>query len=86
MYLNEIFEYTCVLRKDLVKKLTENNSYHKPFFFQIHANRIHRMIKLGLGIDEDDVEMGDGDNTVPSETAAIPDEADDDSSKMEEVD
>lgn len=44
------------------------------------------MIKLGLGIDEDDVEMGDGDNTVPSETAAIPDDADDDSSKMEEVD
>jgi molecular chaperone HtpG len=49
---------------------------------QTHAGRIHRMIKLGLGIDED-------------ETAAVeemPDEmpplegADDDASRMEEVD
>lgn len=75
--------------KDLVMLLFETAMLASGFSLddpQIHANRIHRMIKLGLGIDEDDVEMGDGDNTVPTEAAAIPDDAEDDSSKMEEVD
>jgi len=74
--------------KDLVMLLFETAMLASGFSLddpQIHANRIHRMIKLGLGIDEDDVEMGDGDNSVPTEAAAI-DDAEDDSSKMEEVD
>lgn len=73
--------------KDLVMLLFETAMLASGFSLddpQIHANRIHRMIKLGLGIDEDDVEMGDGDSTVPTEAAVADDE--DDSSKMEEVD
>merc|ERR1719229_50926 len=75
--------------KDLVMLLFETAMLASGFSLddpQIHANRIHRMIKLGLGIDEDDVEMGDGDNTVPTEAAVVADDAEDDSSKMEEVD
>ncbi|KAH8030240.1 hypothetical protein HPB51_006672 [Rhipicephalus microplus] len=55
---------------------------------QLHADRIYRMIKLGLGIDEDEV-AGAGDNTSTGPTAdeMPPLEGDDeDASRMEEVD
>nr|AIZ03407.1 heat shock protein 90 [Pomacea canaliculata] len=50
-----------------------------------HANRIHRMVKLGLGIDEEDI------TEEPAEQAVVEDvpplEGDeDDASRMEEVD
>ena len=71
--------------KDLVMLLYETSLLASGFSLedpQIHANRIHRMIKLGLGVDEDEV--------VEPEAAAEempPLEGDeDDASRMEEVD
>uniref|UniRef100_A0AAQ5ZZI9 Histidine kinase/HSP90-like ATPase domain-containing protein n=1 Tax=Amphiprion ocellaris TaxID=80972 RepID=A0AAQ5ZZI9_AMPOC len=76
--------------KDLVILLFETALLSSGFSLddpQTHSNRIYRMIKLGLGIDDDDV--------APEETttAAVPDEipplegdGDDDASRMEEVD
>merc|ERR1712173_7600 len=52
---------------------------------QVHAQRIHRMIKLGLGIDEeeDTAEAGD----APADDSEMPLEGDaEDASRMEEVD
>lgn len=50
-----------------------------------HAARIHRMIKLGLGIDDDDIVPADA--TVDSQNDLPPLEGDeDDASRMEEVD
>jgi len=71
--------------KDLVMLLYETSLLASGFSLedpQIHANRIHRMIKLGLGVDEDEV--------VEPEAATEempPLEGDeDDASRMEEVD
>ncbi|KAJ8269974.1 hypothetical protein GJAV_G00108860 [Gymnothorax javanicus] len=73
--------------KDLVILLFETALLSSGFSLddpQTHSNRIYRMIKLGLGIDEDDL--------APDETAAPPIEempqleGDDDTSRMEEVD
>merc|ERR1712060_220565 len=47
------------------------------------AGRIHRMIKLGLSIDDDDEGMGDDDDLPPLEEV---EGAADEASKMEEVD
>jgi len=61
--------------KDLVMLLYETSLLASGFSLedpQIHAARIHRMIKLGLGIDEEDLPPLEGD--------------DEDASKMEEVD
>jgi molecular chaperone HtpG len=74
--------------KDLVLLLFETSLLSSGFSLddpQVHANRIHRMIKLGLGIDED--EMAGGDATAPASDDMPPLEADDeDASRMEEVD
>jgi len=72
--------------KDLVMLLFETALLSSGFTLeepQIHAGRIHRMIKLGLGVEEDLTE------TVDAATDDMPPlEGDDaeDSAKMEEVD
>lgn len=73
--------------KDLVILLFETSLLSSGFALEdpgVHASRIYRMIKLGLGIDEDD---------APAEEEAAPDAemppldtATDDTSRMEEVD
>merc|ERR1711933_17739 len=73
--------------KDLVKLLFETGLLSSGFSLEdpaVHAKRIHRMIKLGLGIDDDDNEVETGaieDSDMP------PLEGDaEDASRMEEVD
>ena len=51
---------------------------------QTHANRIYRVIKLGLGIDEDDPTSDDSSAAVTEQMPPL--EGDDDTSRMEEVD
>ena len=51
---------------------------------QTHANRIYRVSKLGLGIDEDDPTADDSSAVVTEEMPPL--EGDDDTSHMEEVD
>merc|ERR1712063_237303 len=60
--------------------LTSGFNLDEPTQF---AGRIHRMIKLGLSIDDDDDGMDDDDNLPPLEEI---DGAADEASKMEEVD
>merc|ERR1711964_179411 len=60
--------------------LTSGFSLDEPTQF---AGRIHRMIKLGLSIDEDDEGLGDDDDLPPLEEV---EGAADEASKMEEVD
>jgi molecular chaperone HtpG len=73
--------------KDLVMLLFETALLCSGFSLedpQTHASRIHRMIKLGLGIDEEDLPMAD--------SAAVADDIpplegdEEDASRMEEVD
>merc|ERR1711902_389955 len=72
--------------KDLVMLLFETSLLSSGFSLEdpmVHAQRIHRMIKLGLGIDEDeaDIEEAADDMDMP------PLEGDaEDASRMEEVD
>merc|ERR1711992_322142 len=73
--------------KDLVLLLFETALLSSGFSLEdpaVHAKRIHRMIKLGLGIDEDD---GDAEAVEAEESEMPPLEGDaEDASRMEEVD
>merc|ERR1719147_340663 len=73
--------------KDLVMLLFETGLLSSGFSLedpQIHAQRIHRMIKLGLGIDEAD---GDVEDAAADDMDMPPLEGDaEDASRMEEVD
>merc|ERR1711896_109797 len=60
--------------------LTSGFNLDEPTQF---AGRIHRMIKLGLSIDDDDESLGDDDDLPPLEEV---EGAADEASKMEEVD
>jgi len=82
--------------KDLVMLMFETSLLASGFSLEdptIHANRIHRMIKLGLGIDGDDDEE-ECDAAVEAEKAAddedempeLEDGDEDDANRMEEVD
>jgi len=73
--------------KDLVLLLFETALLSSGFSLEdpaVHAKRIHRMIKLGLGIDEDDSEV---DTATADDSDMPPLEGDaEDASRMEEVD
>ncbi|KPP65955.1 heat shock protein HSP 90-alpha-like, partial [Scleropages formosus] len=74
--------------KDLVILLFETALLSSGFTLddpQTHSNRIYRMIKLGLGIDEDDLGTEETTSSAPIEDMP-PLEGDDDASRMEEVD
>merc|ERR1711981_585210 len=72
--------------KDLVLLLFETSLLSSGFSLEdpaVHARRIHRMIKLGLGIGEDD----EADAAVADDTDMPPLEGEsEDASRMEEVD
>jgi len=73
--------------KDLVILLYETALLASGFALndpQVHANRIHRMVKLGLGIDEDDDAVNDA--AIGATNSAVDIEANAGDEKMEEVD
>merc|ERR1719318_2496926 len=73
--------------KDLVMLLFETALMSSGFSLEdptIHASRIYRMIKLGLGVDDDDEEIDAPPDLIDAVPAANADEADD--TRMEEVD
>jgi molecular chaperone HtpG len=76
--------------KDLITLLYETALLSSGFSLespQDHASRIHRMIKLGLGVDDDDEPCAADDAAVdmPALEADNPEE-DEDKARMEEVD
>jgi len=79
---------------DLVQLLFETSLLSSGFTLDdpaVHANRINRMIKLGLGLDMDDdepVEASTAENTAEAEDMPelVDDDGDDDTNRMEEID
>lgn len=85
MYSVDDFFEKC--EEDLVILLHETALLSSCFSLedsQTHANRIYRMIKLGLGIDGDDPTVDHTSAAVTEEMASLG--RDDDTSCMEEVD
>ncbi|XP_051908388.1 heat shock protein HSP 90-beta [Hippocampus zosterae] len=76
--------------KDLVILLFETALLSSGFSLddpQTHSNRIYRMIKLGLGIDDDDVPIEEATSAAaPDEIPPLEGDGEDDTSRMEEVD
>ncbi|KAM9798071.1 heat shock protein HSP 90-beta [Neosynchiropus ocellatus] len=75
--------------KDLVILLFETALLSSGFSLddpQTHSNRIYRMIKLGLGIDDDDAVEEPTTAAAPDEIPPLEGEGEDDASRMEEVD
>uniref|UniRef100_H2PC56 Uncharacterized protein n=1 Tax=Pongo abelii TaxID=9601 RepID=H2PC56_PONAB len=71
------FENLCKIMKDMLEK---KNQKDDP---QTHTNKIYRMIKLGLGIDEDDPTADDINAAVTKEMPPL--RGGDDTSRMKEV-
>merc|ERR1711992_439299 len=75
--------------KDLVLLLFETALLSSGFSLEdpaVHAKRIHRMVKLGLGIDEED-DGGEAGDVAADDSEMPPLEGDaEDASRMEEVD
>jgi len=75
--------------KDLVHLLFETSLLSSGFSLEdpgVHSARIYRMIKLGLGIDEDDIPVAEITETETAKDDVPPLEGEDDASRMEEVD
>ncbi|CAL8312915.1 unnamed protein product [Lota lota] len=73
--------------KDLVILLFETSLLSSGFTLEdpaTHANRIYRMIKLGLGIDDDEAAVEDTIQAAEEDMPVL--EGDEDTSRMEEVD
>merc|ERR1712106_112495 len=74
--------------KDLVLLLFETALLSSGFALEdpaVHTKRIHRMIKLGLGIDEDEADAETADAVEDAEMPPLEGDAED-ASRMEEVD
>ena len=74
--------------KDLVMLLFETALLSSGFALeepQVHAARIYRMIKLGLGIDEEDPQVVE-ETTADAEMPPLEGDGAEDASRMEEVD
>lgn len=74
--------------KDLVNLLFETSLLSSGFTLEdpaVHANRIHRMIKLGLGVEEEDAVPEAAADAVADEMPPLEGD-EEDASRMEEVD